>query len=444
MKKNFIALLICIVLPFVASSKKIEGKPNILLAGTSKVNITPVSEPVHDSIYARSLVLHLNGEGLAFVSVDLPGMSSDKIKKVCKEKYGIDHLIICASHNHSAPFRFSKTDHSAFYEEQVLKSIDLASQKLFEATIAGGRNSFPQLGFKRLVVREDGHARESWMPDSHFTYLNPERIPYGPVDEEVGVIKVSDMTGNPQVIMMNYACHSDVVCDNYEVSADYPGAAAKRVEKAFGNKVNCLFVNGAAGNVAPLFTVPRRTGSDDFLKTDYSQMDRMGELLAYETVRVANSINPGGKETSIKIMTDSLHFTGRFDKTLDFEAHIATLLINNDIAISVSPGELFVQLALDWKKKMQDEIRNPMFFGYAWIEGKSPGYVADVKGAAQGGYGADQSPKIIEVGAGESMMTRQNENYFKLTGFMRSEPGPAGFTRGDRWFVTIVPREPKK
>src|SRR5207245_5079425 len=59
---------------------------------------------------------------------------------------------------------------------------------------------------------------------------------------------------------------------------------------SFGNGVNCLFVNGAAGNVAPLFTVPRKTGPNDPFITDYTPMERMGELLAFETVKVAKSL----------------------------------------------------------------------------------------------------------------------------------------------------------
>ena len=58
---------------------------------------------------------------------------------------------------------------------------------------------------------------------------------------------------------MNYACHADVVCQSYAISADFPGAAARKVEEAFPGAL-CLFVNGAAGNVAPLFTVLRRDG----------------------------------------------------------------------------------------------------------------------------------------------------------------------------------------
>ena len=44
-------------------------------------------------------------------------------------------------------------------------------------------------------AREDGHARESWFGDDHYTSENPERIPFGPVDPEVGVIKIEDVKG---------------------------------------------------------------------------------------------------------------------------------------------------------------------------------------------------------------------------------------------------------
>jgi hypothetical protein len=437
MKTYTVFLFICLLFPFVSNTQTISAKSK-LLAGTAKVNMTPVTEPVHDSIYARCVVLENEGRRFAFVSVDLPGMESNRVKQLCKERYGIDHLLICASHNHSAPFRFSKTDYSAFYEEQVLVCVQVASSKLFEATICAGRKSFPQLGFIRLIVRDDGHARESWYHDEWHSYLNRERIPYGPVDNEVGVVKIADVNGNPKVILMNYACHADAVCDNYEVSADYPGVAARRVEEAFGNQVNCLFVNGGGGNVAPLFTVPRRTGPDDPLKTDYSQMEKMGEILAYETVKVAKTIQPQNQETSIRYMEDSLQFTGRFDRTISYNIHIATMLINDDILIALSPGELFAQLAIDWKEKISGEVAHPLFFGYTWIEGRSPGYVPDIKGAALGGFGADQNDNGIEVGAGEQLMNRQYANYFKLSGLMRNQVGPSGFIRGPRWEVKLI------
>jgi hypothetical protein len=423
-----------------------QGATGKLLAGTAKVSITPVTdEPIHDPVFARSLVLEINGECLAFVSVDLGVFTSTNVETFCKDKYGISKVFLCSSHNHTGPAKPGKTpeysDLKSFYERQIIQAVELAVTNMFPARIAAGRRSFPQLGFKRLIVREDGHSRESWMGDDHYGAINPDRIPFGPVDQEVGVIRVEDTNGQPRAIMMNYACHADVVCQSYAISADYPGVAARKVEEAFGKGVNCLFVNGAAGNVGPLFTVPRRDGPNDPFKTDYAPMERMGELLAFETIKVAKSLSGKTDETTIRYQDATLAFAGRFDSTRHFDVRLTTIVINDDIVIAANPGELFVELGLEWKAKMQGEVANPFYFGYTWSAGQWPGYVPSIKGAALGGYGADQDRGIIEVGAGEAIFNKHLENYFRLTGLMRTEPGPSGFKRGARWIVTAVPEE---
>jgi hypothetical protein len=433
-------LAICLIVSLPGAAKAATGQ---LYAGTAKVSITPdTEEPIHDPVYARSLVLEINGERLAFVAVDLAVFTSENIEKDCREKLGVQKVFLCSSHNHTGPSKPGKgpeyRDLKRFFENRIEDSVQLALTNLFPARIAAGSRSFPQLGFKRLIVRDDGHARESWMGDDHYLPINPDRIPFGPVDNEVGVLRIEDTNGQPRVVVMNYACHADVVCQSYAISADFPGVACRKVEAAFGGQVNCLFVNGAAGNVAPLFTVPRRDGPDDPFKTDYAPMERMGELLAIETVKVARSLHAQAGDTTIQVRDSSLQFTGRFDPTKHFDVRLTTLLINNDTAIAANPGELFVELALDWKAKMQAEVPHALYFGYTWSDGEWPGYVASIKGAALGGFGADQDSGIIEVGAGEAIFNKHLENYFRLSGLMRDQPGPTGFKRGPRWTVTPV------
>lgn len=425
-----------------------------LMAGTARINITPrTTETVHDSVYARCLVLGSGGLRLAFVSVDLAVFTSERIEKICKEKYGISQVLLCSSHNHSEPQPEGKRSFqqgnpfTAFYEDRIIKAVGESMEHLFPARISAGRKTFPQLGFNRLIVREDGHARESWFSDDQYTSENPERIPFGPVDPEVGVIRVDDEQGQPRVILMNYACHADIVCFNYAVSADYPGVACRKVEEAFGHGVNCLFVQGAGGNIESLQISSRRKGPDDPFQTDYAPMERTGELLAFQVVKLARSLTPAsaGKERvngaaeganpALRLLEDSIHFTGRFNKKLDYNVHITTLLINDEIAIAACPGELFVQLQLDWKKKMELAAVTPLLFGYTWSKGNWPGYIADVRSAALGGYGADQGENLIEVGAGEAMITRQLTNFYRLNGLMREKPGPVGFKGGAQWII---------
>ena len=62
-------LALCGLFNFVSSGACATGK---LLAGAAKISITPeTDEPLHDPVYARSLVLDINGERLAFVALDL-------------------------------------------------------------------------------------------------------------------------------------------------------------------------------------------------------------------------------------------------------------------------------------------------------------------------------------------------------------------------------------
>ena len=409
-----------------------------LKAGVARINITPdhTRFPVHDNVNARALVFEVAGKRLAFVSVDLGIFTSEQLVTTCKERFGLSQMVLSSSHTHSDP----GGGHKDFYEKQIIQVLDDATRNMFPARIAAGHRSFPQLGFNRLVVREDGHSRESWVSDDHYLCENPDRIPFGPVDPEVGVIKVEDSQGQPRAIIMNYACHADVVCQNYAVSADYPGVACRKVEQAFGTNLVCLFVQGAAGNIESLIISSRRTGPDDPFQTDYNSIERVGHLLSYETIKLARSLTPkAGKETTLRYLNDSLKFNGRFDKEKNFDVHICTILLNDEIAIATVPGEPFVQLQLDWKQKVN--LAQPFVFGYTWYEGTWPNYIPDIVSAARGGYGADQNgPTMIEVGAGEAIMNKHLENVLRLSGLMRETPGPVGWTPGDRWIYTAVPR----
>lgn len=437
---------------FLTSTLAAHSQTNQLLAGTAKINITPpTKEPIHDSIYARTLVLESGNLKLALVAVDLAVFTSERIESICREKYGIQKVLLCSSHNHSEPQPDGKRSfqqgnpYSGFYEDQIIKAVGESQNHLWAAHIAAGRKTFPQFGFNRLIIREDGHARESWFSDDQYTSENPERIPFGPVDPEVGVIRIDNEHGQPKVILMNYACHADIVCFNYAISADYPGVACRKVEEAFNNQVNCLFIQGAGGNIESLQISSRRKGPDDPFQTDYAPMERTGELLAFQTVKLAKSLSPATASTTpmtgataiapLQILEDSAHFTGRFDKNLDYNVHLSTILINNNIAIAACPGELFVQLGLEWKKKTELAEVTPLFFGYTWSGGNWPGYVADVRSAALGGYGADQGGNLIEVGAGEAIITRQLSNFYRLNGLMRDKPGPVGFKGGAQWII---------
>jgi hypothetical protein len=153
---------LCGLFNFATSGWCATGK---LLAGAAKISITPeTDEPLHDPVYARSLVLDINGERLAFVALDLGVYTSTDVVAVCKEKHRIAKVFLCSSHNHSAPRRPGKTPETV-----------------------------------NLKAFYDGHARESWMGDDHYRAINPERIwPDRQRSESMSRVHTADATLTPR------------------------------------------------------------------------------------------------------------------------------------------------------------------------------------------------------------------------------------------------------
>ena len=390
---------------------KLVITPQISIKMSGYSNRTERSKGVHDPLYVRVLVLDVDGYRIGIISCDLIGYYNRGILDVARERFNISHLLICSSHTHSGPNLSDSDSYARSVEKSMIDGLDIALRNMFPARISAGYVSFPQLGYNRLLLREEGHARA--------LFVDYDRIPYGPVDPEVGVIKIEDKNGNPRVILISYACHPVVNRGNFDISADYPGIATRKVDETFGNNAMCMFVQGGGGDINPIFR-----NSTSGPPTDYGQIEKMGTLLANEVTKVVKHLTPKIEEKIIlKAICDSLKFTGRFDKNLDYNLHFTTVLINNDIAISTMPGEPFVQHQLYWKKHA--EVPNPFFFGYTFSSGgDSPGYVPDVRSSAYGGYGADNRERQIQVGAGEIIMIRHLENLYRLKGIMRNKPGP--------------------
>ena len=414
-------IIVIVVILGIAFSGNISAETVRLMAGTAKINITPPNPryPVHDSLYARSLVLESNGTSIVFVSFDLVNYNNIPLAESLKKRYGFHDVYFCPSHTHSG-----QAAPAEWLETRITEVVDIAVKNKFEARISGGHRSFPQLGFNRLITREDGWARETWKGDDHYPAINKERIPFGPVDPAVGVLKIEDIKGNLRIIVMNYACHTDAVWGNFALSADWAGVATRLTEEAFDKKINCLFINGGAGNIAPLFKDPGRSGQDDPRDTDYTLIERMGKLLSIEAVKLTKELSYDPEDVvDLKVKTDSLHFTGRFNKTLNYNVYFSTILINNKIVIATCPGEPFIKFQLDWKSEI-GTYATPFFFGYTWNGGRWPVYIPDIRSAALGGYGADMGVSLIEVGSGEAVMNKHLENFYILNGRMRPVEGP--------------------
>lgn len=234
-----------------------------LRVGAAECDITPPvgyeiqhyyrhSIGVHDPLFARCLYLEDDrGSSLAIISLDLIGAyydTCDELRREIKRTMGIDNTLINFSHPHSSAALGPRghtdisNDTNSSWNDQTLDTIPAivreAKERAEPASLHAGRAP-AQVGFNRRVLNEEtGHI-----------HMDVNRK--GPVVPWVNVL-VADRkkTGKPLAVLFEHAAHPVIVPHTSKlISADYPGAAVKRVKEVLGDDMIALFCQGCAGNI---------------------------------------------------------------------------------------------------------------------------------------------------------------------------------------------------
>jgi neutral ceramidase len=416
-----------------------------LKAGAARVDITPPpgvdlwgygdrSGPATgtlDPLYARILLLDDGRKTAALVTLDLGrtfGQAQIKIiRDRAKQEHRVGDVIFMASHTHSGPNIDEDYEIGGLpaWERRAIDKIVIAigeaRARLVPARIGAG---FGQtiIGHNRRVTQTDGTVKMLWRNTTGETTA--------PIDPVVGVIRIDDARGAPLAILVHYACHPVVFGpDNLRYSADYPGAMARTVEASWPGRPLCFFLQGAAGDINPMFDkTPLAENAD-------GEMKRVGAQIGREVARVSRTIVTEATATpEIAVLTEEMSFKNRWNleklKTQLVAAYgprlvsrhqryladpivapVTTLLINRQIALVGLPGEPFVGLQISLKQ------RSPLPFTF--LCGYTNGYIAyfpTIREAVRGGYGADSITTRVEIGAGERMIDRGLIHIYRLLG----------------------------
>ncbi len=387
-----------------------------LSAGVARADITPpiggsmygygargtnVSQGVHDSLYAKAIVLNHQHQKLAVVTLDLGSISTEsvaKIKAIVGQRTDIEHVLLVASHTHSAPratpdFPSAASPWIRDAEEKIAQVIIEADQRVVPVRIGVGWGEVRE-GHNRRMIGDDGETVMFWE--------NRDRIPTSPVDYQLGVIRIEQLDGLPLATLVSFQCHPVVLGpENLDISADYPGAFTRMVETRLGGQA--MFLQGAAGDINPFWD---KTPPDEGA---FEQVEAMGRAVADEVIRVSESITSFEAAPAISFHTEVIPLASRRDverAQRDISAEINTVLIGADIALATFPGEFFVEHGLSLKARSQFE--HTFFVGYT---NGSLGYFPTIQATTEGGYGAASSTRV-EVGAGEQLVNRALINLY--------------------------------
>ena len=258
-----------------------------LRIGAARIDITPPvgiqmtgfagrdeSVEVHDPLTASALVFE-EGEGRAvLVCMDLLSLSAETVaqfRRTIASAAGIpsDRIALTWAHNHYGP----AVDGTDMEMVQAYRNnlrhllaglVYQAAQKLQPARLGVGWGC-SGLGVNRREKRPDGQIVLGRNPD-------------GPVDRQVGVLRIEAENGRPLATLVNFACHpvsqGRKMC---ALSADYPGRMRQVVEGLTG--APCLFLQGACGNIDPII-----------MEHAYESARTLGTRLGCEVVRVWETI----------------------------------------------------------------------------------------------------------------------------------------------------------
>ncbi len=206
-------------------------------------------EYVHDDLYATALVLDDGLTKLAWVTCDLLFLHAESVARIRQEvaqrtDIPAEHIMLSCSHTHSGPIPYAGP---AQAERDHHYTNGLVYQIAGAICAARGRLEPARLGFGRSEAHISANRRERRANGQVVLGTNPA----GPVDPEVGVLRIDRADGSPLAVLVNYACHAVALsAANYGISADWPGAMRSTVEGATG--ATCLFVQGGCADINPV------------------------------------------------------------------------------------------------------------------------------------------------------------------------------------------------
>jgi hypothetical protein len=270
------------VLASVGAAKPPAAAPAPRLqAGAAAVKITPsltrpvyiagyelnrVAESVHDDLWARALVLDDGTTRMAVVSLDLVGVSNQRVSKFRERIRSVpnENVLIACTHVHSGPDslglwgpNFTTTGVDPLYmdrlSDRIAAAVDLAATSLRPVRLTAGSTTVP-----------DGLMHNSREPIQ---------------DKELTALRFQAEDGLTVATVINYGGHPEIN-KSKALTSDYVGPLRDAVEQRFGGVA--LFLNGALGGMV----TPKISGHT------FEEVERVGRGVGQSAVTALERAAP--------------------------------------------------------------------------------------------------------------------------------------------------------
>ena len=255
-----------------------------LQAGVAKVDITNLEAgPANDRLYVKALVLKDDNTTSAIVTVDAVAIGEighigndylGIVRSQIEKELGIkpSNVLVNSSHCHGVV--------CSDVDKRTFQAVKQASQNMVPVNVGSGTGHEDRIMENRRLKLKNGKEADvrhaySLPPDEEVTEV-------GPVDPEIGVLRLDRKDGRTLAVVYNFACHPIQGVPNGGNTADITGFASQVIEDNLSEDTIALFLQGCTGDINPVW---------------YKAVDRprdaepLGNLLGLSTLRALRKIH---------------------------------------------------------------------------------------------------------------------------------------------------------
>lgn len=256
-----------------------------LLAGVGKVDITNVEAgPVNDRLYARALVLKSGETTAVLMSLDAVAVGEigyikndffPNLRARLEKELRIPpkNLLVNASHCHGIVC----TD----VGERAFQAVKQAAENLVPVHIGAGTGREDRIMENRRLKLQSG--READVRHAYSLPADDEVADVGPVDPEIGILRLDRTDGRTLAVVYNFACHPIQGVPGGGNTADITGFSSQVIEENLSDGTVALFLQGCGGDINPVF----------YKDVDHPRdAEPLGNLLGLSTLRAVRKIQP--------------------------------------------------------------------------------------------------------------------------------------------------------
>lgn len=298
---------------------------------------------IHDSLYAKAVVITKGDEQLAIVTLDCIGLLYPDVLRIRKRAselcdFNESRIIVSSTHSHSGPdvvgIWGSDYEHSG---------VDSVYMNFLVNTTAAQIQSAYQNRRRASIVTAETVFGEPWV----------QNICKEEIDRSVTIMQIKDESDQPIATLTNFACHPTFLDARFsEVSADYVHGYYRQIKKM--TQGEALFLQGAVGGwVQPedgegSFVKAFNRGkelADVVLSALRTPTSMKSEKLAFNSVKVKFPVeNEGWKQLSA---------IGTINRQISdsVETEIAWFAVG-DAQFATHPGETAPYFGLETRRMM--------------------------------------------------------------------------------------------